>query len=306
MVDRLRAMEVFVRVVDTNGFQKAAHTLSLPRSSVTMTIQRLEQHLGVRLINRTTRQLKLTPDGEAYYERCRQILSDVEAVESGLREGRRRASGRLRVDMPASIGRTVILPALPSFQEHFPDIDLVMGMNDRLVDLVQEGVDCVIRAGALPDSSLIARRIGSFRWVVCAAPSYLSRHGEPQTLSDLEQHTAIGYSSSRTGRPEGWAFNDGGAAAIVTMRTGLVVDETFALRDLATAGFGLARLSDFIIADNVRRGELKEVLGAYVPEPVPVSVLYPSSRHLSPAVRAFVDWVHGIAAPALSDASGQP
>lgn len=299
-MDKLRAMEVFVRVVDTNGFQKAAHTLSLPRSSITMTMQRLEQHLGVRLINRTTRQIKLTPDGEAYYEQCRQILSMVDTVENGLREGRRRASGRLKVNMPASIGRSIILPALPSFREQYPEVDLVIGMSDRLVDLVQEGIDCVIRAGALPDSSLIARRIGSFRWVICAAPSYLAAHGEPQALADLQDHLAIGYSSSRSGRSDGWTFNEDGTSTTITMRTSLVVDETFALRDLASAGFGLARLSDFIIADHVRRSELREVLGSFVPEPVPVSVLYPSSRHLSPAVRVFVDWVQGIASPMLA------
>lgn len=293
-------MEVFVRVVDTNGFQKAAHTLSLPRSSVTMTIQKLEQHLGVRLINRTTRQINLTPDGTAYYERCRQILAEVEAVETNLREGRRRASGRLRVDMPASIGRSIILPALPAFREHYPDIELVIGMSDRLVDLVQEGVDCVIRAGNLPDSSLVARRIGSFRWVVCAAPSYFSRHGEPETLADLDRHVAVGYSSSRTGRPDGWTFAEDGNPKTIHLKTALVVDETFALRDLATAGFGLARLSNFIVADSVRRGELREVLDSYSPEPVPVSVLYHSSRHLSPAVRAFVDWASQVAGPSLS------
>lgn len=302
-MDRLRAMEVFVHVVDRNGFQKAAHALSLPRSSVTMTIQRLEQHLGVQLINRTTRQIRLTPDGEAYYEQSRQILSMVDTVENGLRDGRGRASGRLRVNMPASIGRSIILPALPGFRERYPEVDLVIGMSDRLVDLVQEGIDCVIRTGTLPDSSLIARRIGSFRWVVCAAPSYLAVHGEPQALADLQDHLAIGYSSSRNGRPDGWTFNEGGASTTMTMRTGLVVDETFALRDLATAGFGLARLSDFIIADTVKRGDLREVLGSYSPEPVPVSVLYPSSRHLSPALRVFVDWVQSIAGTRLAPPS---
>lgn len=302
-MDRLRAMEVFVHVVDRNGFQKAAHALSLPRSSVTMTIQRLEQHLGVQLINRTTRQIKLTPDGEAYYEQSRQILSMVDTVENGLRDGRGRASGRLRVNMPASIGRSIILPALPGFRERYPEVDLVIGMSDRLVDLVQEGIDCVIRTGTLPDSSLIARRIGCFRWVVCAAPSYLAARGEPQELADLQDHIAIGYSSSRNGRPDGWTFSEGGASTTMTMRTGLVVDETFALRDLATAGFGLARLSDFIVADAVKRGGLREVLGSYSPEPVPVSVLYPSSRHLSPALRVFVDWVQSIAGARLAPPS---
>lgn len=302
-MDRLRAMEVFVRVVETNSFLKAAQSLALPRSSVTMTIQKLEQHLGARLINRTTRQLNLTVDGDAYYERCRAILSDVDAAESGLREGHMHPSGRLRVDMPASIGRSIILPALPGFRDLFPDVELDISMSDRLVNLIQEGVDCVIRAGALPDSNLIARRVGSFRWAICGAPSYFDRHGEPQTIADLQQHISVGYSSARNGRPDRWTLIDNGAHVSIEMRTSLVIDETFALRDLGVAGFGLIRVADFTASGSIRRGELSEVLAAHSPEPVPISALYPSSRHLSPTVRAFVDWANATIGPAISGTS---
>lgn len=299
-MDRLKAMQTFVRVVETNSFLKAAQSLSLPRSSVTMTIQKLERHLGVKLINRTTRQLKLTADGEAYHERCRAILTDIEAAEGGLREGYKGARGRLRVDMPTTIGRSIVLPALGGFRDRFPDVELAIGMNDRLVDLVQEGVDCVIRTGVLPDSTLTTRRVGEFRWVICASPGYLRKNGEPKVLADLARHTMVAYSSARNGRPDRWAFSDKGETVFVDTRATLSVDETFALCDLAYAGCGLIRIGDFNVAANIARGELNEVLREFAPPPVPVSILYPPSRHLSPAVRAFVDWAQSAVGAALS------
>jgi LysR family transcriptional regulator for bpeEF and oprC len=299
-MDRLRAMEVFVRVVETDSFLKAAHSLSLPRSSITMTIQKLERHLGVRLINRTTRTLSLTADGEAYYDRCRAILSDIDATENGLREGYKGARGRLRVDMPPSIGRSIMLPALADFRERFPEIELAVGMTDRLVDLVQEGIDCVIRTGILADSTLMTRRIGAFRWVVSGTPAYLEKFGEPRTPADLIHHNMVAYSSARNGRPDRWIFSDAGNPVAIDTRATLIVDETFALRDLALAGYGLVRLGDFNVSASIERGELKEVLQDYTPPPVPVSVVYPSSRHLSPAVRAFVDWAQVTVGAALS------
>jgi LysR family transcriptional regulator for bpeEF and oprC len=299
-MDRFRAMEAFVHVVETGSFLKAAHRLSLPRSSITMTIQKLERHLGVRLINRTTRTLRLTADGEAYYERCRAILADLDAAENGLREGYKGARGKLRVDMPASIGRSIMLPALARFRERFPEIELAIGMSDRLIDLVQEGVDCVIRTGVLADSTLIARRIGEFRWVVCGAPAYFEKFGEPQTPASLSEHVMVAYSSARNGRPDRWIFSDAGNPLAIDTRATLIVDETFALCDLALAGCGLVRLGEFNVAASIGRSELREVLRDYVPPPVAVSVVYPPSRHLSPAVRAFVDWAQATVGTALS------
>src|SRR5215469_8774589 len=187
-MDRLQAMQVFTRVVDTNSFTRAAETLDMPRASVTTIIQNLEAFLGVRLMHRTTRRLSLTPDGAAYYERCVRILADVEETEQTFQDRNRKPHGKLRIDMPGSIGRLIVIPSLCEFHGRYPDIDLQLGLTDRPVDLLQEGVDCVIRVGALQDSSLVARRVGLFEGVSCAAPSYIERAGIPQTIEDLEQH----------------------------------------------------------------------------------------------------------------------
>lgn len=289
-MDRLKAMETFVRVVETGSLSRAAKALGLPRSSVTMTMQRLEHHLGVRLLHRSTRRLSLTEEGGRYVERCRAILLDVRGAEDSLRPDGR-VSGRLRVDMPPAIGRSIILPALGSFRERYPDVDMSIGMSDRLIDLVQEGVDCVIRTGTLPDSSLMTRRVGSYRWVVCASPDYLARYGEPRAVAALAGHVLLGYSSAHNGRPDKWVMNEGDVSHAIEPRGSLVVDETFALLDLAVGGFGLARLSDFIVADGMASGGLREVLGHCRSDHVPISVLYPPSRQASPPVRAFIDWV---------------
>lgn len=192
-MDRLQAMQVFTRVVDTNSFTKAAETLSLPRASVTTIIQNLEAFLGVRLMHRTTRRLSLTPDGAAYYERCVRILAEVEETEASFQINNRKPHGKLRVDMPGSLGRLVVIPALNEFRDRYPDIDLQLGLSDRPVDLLQEGVDCVIRVGALQDSSLVARRVGLFEGVTVASRAYLERYGEPRSIDDLADHRAVNY-----------------------------------------------------------------------------------------------------------------
>ncbi|TKC92405.1 LysR family transcriptional regulator [Trinickia terrae] len=290
-MDRLQAMQVFTRVVDTNSFTKAAETLDLPRASVTTIIQNLEAFLGVRLMHRTTRRLSLTPDGAAYYERCVRILADVEETETSLQNGNKKPHGKLRIDMPGSIGRTLVIPALCEFHKLYPDIDLQLGLSDRPVDLLQEGVDCVIRVGALQDSSLVARRIGLFEGVTCAAPGYLERMGEPQTLEDLSQHRAVNYFSSRTGRVIDWSFLVDGKEIDVKMDSLVSVNDADAYLTCALEGFGLIQLARFMVLPHLRTGALKEVLLDWKPLPMPISVVYPHSRHLSPKVRVFVDWI---------------
>jgi len=199
-MDRLQAMKVFTRVVETNSFSRAADTLDLPRASVTTIIQNLEAHLKVRLLQRTTRRLSLTPDGAAYYERCVRILADIEETESSLSHAQRAPRGRLRVDMPSALGKLVVMPKIDEFYERYPDIELMVGFGDKPVDLIQEGVDCVIRIGTLQDSSLVARRIGVFQRVTVASPLYLEQHGTPETIEDLQDHVAVNYFLGRTGR----------------------------------------------------------------------------------------------------------
>lgn len=290
-MDRLQAMQVFTRVVDTNSFTKAAETLDLPRASVTTIIQNLEAYLGVRLMHRTTRRLSLTPDGAAYYERCIRILADVEETESSLQNGSKKPHGKLRVDMPGSIGRMIAIPALCEFHQRYPDIDLQLGLSDRPVDLLQEGVDCVVRVGALQDSSLVARRIGLFEGVTCASPDYLERAGEPRTLEELSRFKAVNYFSSRTGRILDWAFLVDGKEVEIKMNGAISVNDADAYVTCALEGFGLIQPALFMVMPHLRSGALKEVLPDWKPLPMPISAVYPHSRHLSPKVRVFVDWI---------------
>jgi LysR family transcriptional regulator for bpeEF and oprC len=290
-MDRLQAMQVFTRVVDTNSFTRAAETLDLPRASVTTIIQNLEAFLGTRLMHRTTRRLSLTPDGAAYYERCVRILADVEETEASFQSGNKKPHGKLRIDMPGSIGRLLVIPALCEFHTRYPDIDLQLGLTDRPVDLLQEGVDCVVRVGALQDSSLVARRIGLFEGVTCAAPGYIARAGMPASLEDLDNHKAVNYFSSRTGRTIDWAFMLDGKEVEVKMKSIVSVNDADAYVTCGLEGFGLIQPALFMVLPHLRSGQLVEVLPELKPLPMPISAVYPHSRHLSPKVRVFVDWI---------------
>ncbi|ACD18905.1 MULTISPECIES: LysR family transcriptional regulator [Paraburkholderia] len=290
-MDRLQAMQVFTRVVDTNSFTRAAETLDLPRASVTTIIQNLEAFLGTRLMHRTTRRLSLTPDGAAYYERCVRILADVEETEASFQSGNKKPHGKLRIDMPGSIGRLLVIPSLCEFHTRYPDIDLQLGLTDRPVDLLQEGVDCVVRVGALQDSSLVARRIGLFEGVTCAAPDYIERAGMPTSLEDLENHKAVNYFSSRTGRTLDWAFLVDGKEIEVKMKSIVSVNDADAYVTCGLEGFGLIQPALFMVLPHLRSGQLVEVLPELKPLPMPISAVYPHSRHLSPKVRVFVDWI---------------
>ncbi|WP_168789867.1 LysR family transcriptional regulator [Paraburkholderia aromaticivorans] len=290
-MDRLQAMQVFTRVVDTNSFTRAAETLDLPRASVTTIIQNLEAFLGTRLMHRTTRRLSLTPDGAAYYERCVRILADVEETEASFQSGNKKPHGKLRIDMPGSIGRLLVIPSLCEFHTRYPDIDLQLGLTDRPVDLLQEGVDCVVRVGALQDSSLVARRIGLFEGVTCAAPDYIERAGMPTSLEDLENHKAVNYFSSRTGRTLDWAFVVDGKEVEVKMKSIVSVNDADAYVTCGLEGFGLIQPALFMVLPHLRSGQLVEVLPELKPLPMPISAVYPHSRHLSPKVRVFVDWI---------------
>lgn len=290
-MDRFQAMKVFMAVVDANSFTRAADNLNLPRATVTTTVQSLENLLKVRLLNRTTRSISLTPDGAAYYERCARILTDLEETEAAFQDVAQRPRGRLRIDVPGPIGRLILIPKLCDFRMRYPDIELVIGMGDRPVDLVQEAVDCVIRVGELVDSTLVARRIGSLRFLTCAAPSYLDRFGEPKTLEELqEQHKAVHYFSSRTGRNIDWDFIIDGVRTEVKVNGSVSVNDAEAYMALGLQGFGLLQASRFMALPHLQSGALREVLPQWEPAPLPISVLYPHNRHLSPKVRAFADW----------------
>lgn len=290
-MDRFQAMQVFSRVVDANSFTRAADTLGLPRATVTTIIQNLEALLQVRLLNRTTRRISLTPDGAAYYEHCARILGEVEETESSFRDVARGPKGRLRIDVPSPIGRLILIPHLCEFHARYPEVELVIGMGDRMVDLVREAVDCVIRVGELQDSTLVARRIGTLKLISCATPEYLARYGVPHSIDDLQHHVAVQYFSHRTGRNFDWDFIVDGRPTSVKMNGHVSVNDVEAYVACALQGFGMIQPARFMVLPHLESGELVEVLPQLSPSPMPISVAYMQNRHLSPKVRAFVDWV---------------
>lgn len=290
-MDKFQAMKVFMRVAEANSFTRAADNLGIPRATVTTTVRNLEHALKVRLLNRTTRSVSLTHDGAAYYERCAGIIADLEETESAFRDVAKRPQGRLRIDVPSTIGRLILIPRLCEFRDRYPEVELVIGMGDRQVDLVREAVDCVIRVGELQDSTLVARRIGTTRAVNCASPDYLERHGTPTCIEDLQNHHAVGYFSSRTGRNFDWEFSVGGASVPIKVRSNVSVNDGEAYIACGLQGFGLIQPPRLLALPHLQSGALVEVLPHLSPTTMPISAAYMQNRHLSPKVRAFVDWV---------------
>ncbi|GAB5342928.1 LysR family transcriptional regulator [Pseudomonas fluorescens] len=290
-MDRIQAMQVFVRVAEAGSFIHAAQTLSLPASTVTSSIKGLEKYLQVRLLNRTTRRVSLTPEGARYLAQCREILELIEQTEASLTESANRPQGRLRVDMPAGIAHFIVMPKLKDFYTRYPDIYLMIGVNDRQVDLIRENVDCVIRTGQLNDSTLVARPLGQFRWVTCASAAYLQDNGIPQTPDDLSHHRAIHYFSGNARRTGEMCFGTGTEQMSVPVSGAAAVNETGLYIKMCLEGFGLVQLAERVVSEHLREGRLIEVLADWQPACVPVTLLYPHQRFLSPAVRAFADWV---------------
>ncbi|MBN3773901.1 LysR family transcriptional regulator [Burkholderia sp. Se-20378] len=290
-MDRIQAMEVFTRVVDANSFTRAADTLAMPRASVTTIIQNLEALLGVRLMHRTTRRLSLTQEGAAYYEHCMKIISEIAEADASFQTGNRKPSGVLRVHMPSSLGRRIVLPSLSIFRQRYPDITLELGLSDRYVDPVEEGIDCMIRVGPLEDSSMVARRIGMLKRVTCASPDYLARHGEPHEIADLAEHHAVNYRSSHGARAIPWVFMIDGKPFEVRMNGGVTVNDSDAYVTCGLEGFGMIQPTLFMVLENLLDGSLVEVLPDCNPKPKPISIVYPHNRHLSQKVRVFADWI---------------
>lgn len=284
-------MQVFVQVVDAGSFTRAAEVLRLPKASVTTLVQGLEAHLRVRLLNRTTRRISVTADGAAYYERCVRILAEVEETESALSRTRTAPSGRLRVDVPASFGRQLLVPALPEFFERYPEIRLEVGCTDRPVDLLEEGVDCVVRGGEQSDSSLVARRVATYPFVTCATPAYLERFGVPSHPRDLERHRCIRYFMPKTGRIVEWSFSRAGEQVTLPVEAFVALNDGEAYAAAALGGLGVVLAPSFLVDAALADRRLVPLLEDWATDPLPVYVMYPQNRHLSAKVRAFVDWV---------------
>jgi len=290
-MNKLQAMQLFVRVVETGGMARAADSLQMPKATATTLIQQLEAELGVKLLNRTTRSVSVTTDGAAYYQRCVDILTQVRETEESLARRHASPGGRLRVEVPTLMARLVIVPALPGFFSRYPDIDLQLGCSERRADLIEEGIDCAVWSGELEDSTLIARRVGLLYFGTCAAPAYVAAHGLPHHPDELSAHRCINHFSPRTGKIFDWVFAKNGERIQNSLRGHIALDDENSYLAAAEAGLGIAQIPAFVLKEAMERGSLELVLGDWFPEPAPLNVVYPQNRHLSSKIRVFVDWV---------------
>jgi len=294
-MDRFAAMAAFVRVAESGSFTKAAHTLRLSRARVTQSVQQLEARLGVRLFHRTTRSVKLTPDGALYYERVVPLLAALDDAEASVQSASAAPRGRLRVDVAAPFARRVLVPGLPAFRTKYRDIQLVLGVSDREVDVIADGVDCVIRGGAPPSSALRMRRIGELSFGLFASPGYLARHGRPSHPRELDgaHHQMIGYLSSATGRTRPLPMRRAHESVVLDGARAVGIDDGDAYLAAGVAGLGVVAVPDYMSADHVVRGELVPLFAEWRIEPMPMNVLYAPNRRPSERLRVFVDWVEG-------------
>jgi DNA-binding transcriptional LysR family regulator len=300
-MDRFDAMRVFTRVVERRSFTVAAQDLGLPRSTVTDAVKQIEVRLGVRLLQRTTRHVSPTLDGDAYYRRCLNLIADLEDAEGAF--AGTKPKGLLRLEVQGTLARHFMLPGLPAFFATYPDIEIAMSESDRWVDIVREGVDCVLRFGNLADTDMIARRVVTLERLTCAAPGYFAQFGEPADLAALDGHRMIGIRSLTTGAVRPLAFMIGAEAHEMVLPAPFSVTGPESYLASARLGLGLVQVPRFHAEADLAQGTLVQVLRDFPPPVVPVSLLYPRNRQLSPRVRVFLDWmVREFAARSVSTA----
>ena len=285
-MDRMTNMTTFVKVVEAGGFAAAARKLDMSPSTVTGHIQALEERLGIRLLNRSTRKLSLTEVGQAYYERALHLLADLDEIDAMAQALQSTPRGRLRINASVSIP-PLLAPVIAEFTALNPDVTLSMAMSDRMLDLVEEGFDLAIRLVPVPDSSLIVKRVGSYRLLVCAAPDYLQRRGIPRTPSDLATHNCLSFSQSPWSSE--WRFNTPAGRVAIRVAGNLETNSANALRLAAVHGQGLAMMPSFLVADEIRTGRLVPLLTEFSSGDFPISAIYPHRHHLSAKVRSFLD-----------------
>lgn len=293
-MDKIHAMQLFIRVAELESFSRAADTLGLPKGSVSRQIQALENLLGTQLLHRTTRRVSLTQDGMVYYERAKDLLANLDELDGLFQNDPTSISGRLRVDMPVAVARNLVIPKLPSFLQQYPGIELELSSSDRLVDVIREGFDCVVRVGTLKDSGLIARTLGKLSMINCASPDYLARFGYPDNLDDLASHAVIHYAVNLGTRPQGFEFFNGDATVWVKTGGILTVNSTETYHAACLAGLGIIQVPRVGVREALRAKKMVEILPQYRAEPMPVSLIYPHRRNLSRRVHLFMEWLTGI------------
>ncbi|WP_196207938.1 LysR family transcriptional regulator [Citrobacter sp. Res13-Sevr-PEB04-36] len=293
-MDKIHAMQLFIRVAELESFSRAADTLGLPKGSVSRQIQALENHLGTQLLHRTTRRVQLTQDGMIYYERAKDLLSNLDELDGLFHHDPSSISGKLRVDMPVGVARNLVMPRLPAFLHQYPGLELELSSSDRLVDLIREGFDCVVRVGTLKDSGLIARPLGKLTQINCASPQYLARFGYPENLEDLASHAVVHYAVNLGTRSQGFEVATNSGTRWIKTGGMLTVNSTETYHAACLAGLGIIQVPRVGVREALRAGTLVEVLPQYRAEPMPVSLLYPHRRNLSRRVHLFMEWLTGV------------
>ena len=298
----LDSLRIFAKVAELASFSRAAEQLALPKARVSTAVQQLEARVGTQLLHRTTRVVRLTEDGRQFLERCRQLLADAEQLQAMFVHSPAALRGRLRIDLPTVLAREHIVPRLPEFLAAHPLLELGLSTTDRLVDVVHEGFDCVLRVGALGDSDLVAQRLGQLRMINCASPAYLHAHGTPHSLDDLDRHRLVHYAGSLSTTGAGWEYHDGQRYRTRPMRCTVAVNGTDAFQSACVAGLGLIQVPANGVRARLQRGELVEVLPQHTAAPLPVSLLYPQRRHLPRRVQLFMAWLTQVLQPYLAEA----
>ena len=290
----LDALRIYLLVAEAASFTRAAERLGLTRARVSTVVQQLEAELGTRLLQRTTRSVRVTPDGQLFAERAQALVGDADELQAMFQRQPAALRGRLRVDMPGQLSSQVLVPRLPEFVAAHPQIEIELSSTDRRVDLVHEGFDCVIRAGALRESGLVARPLGELVQINVASPAYLAAFGTPRSLEDLAHHRLVRYSSTLGGAATGWEYVEGGEQRMLPMAAVLTVNNTFAYESACLAGLGLIQAPALGLRGMIEAGRLVEVLPHLRPEPLPVTLLYAHRRQVARRVQAFMDWVAGV------------
>lgn len=284
-------MQLFIRVAELESFTRAADTLGLPKGSVSRQIAALESALGTRLLYRTTRRVQLTQDGMVYYERCKDLLANIEELDGLFLHDPSTISGRLRVDMPVSVAKNLVMPKLPTFLHQYPGIELELSSSDRMVDVVREGFDCVVRVGQLKDSGLVARNLGRLTQINCASPDYLARFAYPENLDDLASHAVVHYALNLGTRPQGFEIQDDKSARWIKTGGTITVNSTETYQAACLAGLGIIQVPRIGVKELLKSKKLIEILPQYRAAPMPVSLLYPHRRNLSRRVHLFMEWL---------------
>lgn len=293
-MQKLEDLKVFMRVAELASFTQAADSLGLPKASVSSAVSRLEEALGARLLQRTTRKVQMTQDGSSFYERSKDLLADAEEIENMFRTKGTEITGRLRVDMPSSLARDVIIPKLPKFMEKHPKLEIELSSTDRRVDVIREGFDCVIRVGNLVDSELISKTLGSYSVVNCVSPSYIKKHGQPRKLEDLAHHKLVSYAVTLGAKPDGFEYYDGKTYKMLKMPSAITVNSIDGYQSACLAGLGIIQAPRIGLQKHLSSGALIEILPKLRAEPMPVSLIFPHRRNLALRVRLFMDWAEEV------------